>query len=356
MDLTASTGTLASATAELTRVLPGRAPGPVLLTAGEHGLTLAASDRELGLRLTRPALVHSAGAVLVAARPLAETLRALDAEDVRLVAEGSRLAIRTPGARFALPLLDIDAHPGAPGPPPALGTVPAVPLRTALAAVASAASKDDALPIFTGIRMWTDDGRLTLLSTDRYRMASCVLPWQGGDVDLLAPSAVLADLARQFTGAVAVHADADRLGVSWGDDAFSTALLGVAFPDERVRRLLRATASGVAEVDADALAAAVRRATPYAGPRGVVTLTAWDGELRVQGSDPHSGESEESVKASVSGQHGAAAYQARFLLDALRPFAGRPVRIERQEALRPTVFSGEAGEVEVTCVVVPMRT
>ncbi|WP_236788189.1 DNA polymerase III subunit beta [Amycolatopsis sp. GM8] len=271
--------------------------------------------------------------------------------------EGARLAIRTPGARFALPLLDIDLHPGVPAPPARVGTVPGDALRTALVAVASAASKDDALPIFTGIRLWTDGGRLTLLTTDRYRMARCVVPWSGGELDLLAPGAVLAEVARQFSGPVAVHADADRLGLSWGDDAFSTALLGVSFPDERARQLLlRATATGAAEVEADALAAAVRRATPYAGPRGTVTITAWEGELRVQGSDPHNGESEESVKASVSGHHGAAVYQARFLLDALRPFAGRPVRVERQEGLRPTVFTGEIGEVELTHLVVPMRT
>ncbi len=55
------------------------------------------------------------------------------------------------------------------------------------------------------------------------------------------------------------------------------------------------------------------------------------------------GESEQVGKASVSGGRLSAIHQARYLLDALRPFAGRTVRIEHQEGLRPTVFNRPAG-------------
>ena len=47
-----------------------------------------------------------------------------------------------------------------------------------------------------------------------------------------------------------------------------------------------------------------------------------DGALLVRASDQLSGESEETVKAAVRGDHVARSYQARFLVDALRPFAG----------------------------------
>ncbi|MBB2938969.1 DNA polymerase-3 subunit beta [Amycolatopsis bartoniae] len=357
MDLTAPAAVLANATTEATRLLPGPALGGVLLTATGDGLALAVTDREHGLRLSRAALVHEDGEVLVALRPLAETVRALDAGQVRLTVEGSRLALRAPGARFGLPLLDRELHPGVPEPPPAAGSVPGSALRAAVEAVASAASREDALPIFTGLRLWTGDGTLTLLATDRYRMAMATLAWSGERLDLLAPAGVLSGLARRLgEGPVALGADSDRLGLRWDRDWLGTALLAVPFPDERARQLMRVEPSGVVELEADALAAAVRRATPFAGPRGTVTLSAWDGELRVHSSDPHGGESEQSVKASVSGAHGGFVYQARYLLDALRPFGGGSVRIEQQEGLRPTVFTGGPGEgVTLTYLVVPMR-
>ncbi len=178
-------------------------------------------------------------------------------------------------------------------------------------------------------------------------------------LDLLAPAAVLVDVVKQVGRAdsVALHADADRIGLTWGSDSVSTALLAAPFPDERARKLLAATVSGTVEVDADALAAAVRRASPYAGPHGTVTLVPADGELRVQGSDPQAGESEEAVKAVVSGHHGTKVYQARYLADALRAFTGRTVRMRLQDGLRPTVFTAEPDEteVELTYLVVPMR-
>ncbi|MEU0509602.1 hypothetical protein [Amycolatopsis sp. NPDC006125] len=68
------------------------------------------------------------------------------------------------------------------------------------------------------------------------------------------------------------------------------------------------------------------------------------------------GGSEQVGKASVSGGLLSAIHQARYLLDALRPLAGRTVPIEHQEGLRPTVFTAPPdGGAAVTCGVVPMR-
>jgi DNA polymerase III subunit beta len=77
----------------------------------------------------------------------------------------------------------------------------------------------------------------------------------------------------------------------------------------------------------------------------------------VRGTDPQAGESEETVKATTRGDHVVRCYQARFLIDALRPFAGRAALIEIQSGLRPTVFTGEAGgdRPDLRYVVVSMR-
>jgi DNA polymerase-3 subunit beta len=161
----------------------------------------------------------------------------------------------------------------------------------------------------------------------------------------------------QYLGATGCRVEA-LIGSDWAARAwFRTALLAMPFPDERARKLLEAEVAGAVEVEAEALAGAVRRAAPYAGPHGTVLLIASDGELRVQGNDPQAGESEERVKAAISGHHGTKAYQVRYLTEALRPFAGRTLRMRVQEGLRPTVFTADPGgtEVELTYLVVPMR-
>jgi DNA polymerase III subunit beta len=363
MDLTAPTASLAGAAAEVARLLPTRVHDPVLagllLEASGDGVVVSGSDREHGVRLHRSAAVHTDGTVLVPAKPLASTLQALDDPSVRLVVEGSRLAVRTSSARFALPLLDLASHPGVPALPALCGHVSAAALASAVIPVASAASRDDALPIFTGLRLQSVGPVLHLIATDRYRMAYATLPWDpAGSVDLLVPAAVMSEMARQTTGRVALHASTDRVGMAWAGDSTTTALLAAPFPDDRARRLLEVVIDSTVLVDADMLARAVRRATPYAGAHGSVTLQVDDSELRVRGSDPQSGESEEFVKATVDGNRITKTFQARYLADALRAFAGRRVELRIQDGLRSTVLTSPPDDdgVELTYLVVPMRS
>jgi DNA polymerase III subunit beta len=359
-DLTVTTGELAGAAAALVRLVPGRLIDPVLsgllLTASGAEVSLAATDRERAARIERPAQVHTGGRVLVPAKPLADTLRALEQEQVRLVVEGTKLAIRAPGARFALPLLDADVHPGVASAPPAAGTADGEQLATALATVTAAASRDDALPMFTGVRVRSEAERLVLLATDRYQMAHATLPWQpaGPAIDALVPASLLSEIAKQAAaGRVALHADRDRFGLTWHHTSVTTAVLDGSFLHES--KISLSNVDTRVELDADALAGAVRRVGLYTDARGVLLLEVGDGEIRLRGADQQAGEAEEAVKATVDGGRTPQAYQSRFLTDALRPFAGGRVRLEIQPGMRATVFSApEPTEPTIRYVVMPM--
>lgn len=361
MDLTATTTELANAAAEAVRLLPGRTLDPVLagllLTASEDDVVLAGSDRERSVRLSCSAAVHTPGRVLVPAKPLAETLRALDVPMVRLVVEGARLAVRTPNARFALPLLDVDLHPGVSQAPPLAGSVDGSSLVTALATVAATASRDEALPLFTGVRMRVEGDRLVLAATDRYRMAVASLPWTAltDSLDALIPAALLAEVAKQAHGQVDVHVDTNRVSLAWGKSMVTTALLDGSFISES--KLVLSQVDTHAELDADTLAAAVRRVALYADSRGVLRLEVGDNEIRLRGADQQAGEAEESIKADVSGGRTSPSFQSRFLIDALRPFAGQRVHLAIQPGMRATVFSSPDPDREVNLryMVAPMR-
>lgn len=397
LDASVEAGPLAEAAARLARLLPVRTTHPahagVLLRADGDGLLLLAADGEVSARLRVPAVVHEWGEVLVSRRGLAETAAALDAPEVRLVAEGSRLAVRTPGARFALPSLGTRegqrAYPVAAALPRRAGQVAGPALRAAVAPVAGAASREHALPIFTGVRLRSAGGRLSLLATDRYRLASASLPWVTGpassngatgaapagattalrpgspdqpavpEVDALVPAAILAEAARQAGRAdtVAVHAEADLFGLSWKTGSVVVPTLGDAFPDTQLGRLLDLTPECEVEVEADALAGAVDRASRYAGAPGRVAVEATDGVLLVRASDPLTGESEEAVKAAVRGDRLTRSYQARILLDALRAFGQHRVELRIQGGTRATELCHASPEapVDLRYLVVPLR-
>ena len=360
MDVTATTTQLASAASALVKLVPGKLIDPVLsgllLTASASGVAFAANDRERAAKVERDALVHTEGRVLVPAKPLADTLRALEQEQVRLVVEGSKLAIRAPGARYALPLLDADVHPGVGTAPPVAGTVDGAFFASALATTVLAASRDDALPMFTGVRVRAEGDRLIMVATDRYQMALASLPWSpsGAPVDALVPANLLSELAKQLPSSrVTVYANHDRFGLGWDGALATTSVLDGSFLHESKIHL--SDVDTVVTLDADALAGAVRRVGLYTDARGVLLVDVGDSELRVRGADQKAGEAEETVKATVDGGRTGQAYQARFLTDALRCFTGQRVRMEVQPGMRATVFSSEEPtEPAVRYVVMPM--
>ncbi len=361
MDLTAVTADLAGAASDAAKLLPARVADPVLsgvlLVADTDGVTVAGTDAERTVALRRPARVHTDGTVLVPGRPLAETLRALDVPEVRLVVEGARLAVRTPRGRFALPVLDVDRHPGVPA-PPALAGHAGRSFARALLAVAGAASKEDALPMFSGVRVRAIGETLRLVATDRFRLAVAELPWRPagdqGELDVLIPATFAIEIARQAAGEpeLALHADPNRAAVTWPTATIGTALLATPFPDES--RYLGTTGDAQLTVDADALLGAVRRVGRYADGRGAIGVELGDGEVRLRCDGADLGEADESVKATVTGQL-RQTYRGRYLVDALRTFAGQAVTIDIKAGLRSTVFRpAEPDDVDLHYVVMPL--
>lgn len=359
MELTAITAPLADAAALLVRLMPGRGPAPagVLVRARDDEVELVCGDGELAVRVQLPAIVRETGEAVVPRRALAATLAGLTCAEVRMTGAGSRLTLRTPSARYALPVI-ADGGPAI-APPPIVGRVTGRDLRAATGPVSSAATRDHALPIFTGVRMRAAAEGLSLIATDRYRMATAILSWSGGSLDALVPASWLAESAKLAAGAaeVNVHADDHRFGLSWPGVTIVGGVLGHAFPDGQAARLLDAEPDAEAVVDATDLLGAIERVSLFAGATARVTVQLGDGVLVIRGSDESAGEAEEVVKATVDGALLTQAYQTRYLHDAVRGFAAGPLVIRVQSGVRPTVLMRPAGAdpVRLRYLIVPLR-
>ncbi|MEV6873619.1 DNA polymerase III subunit beta [Amycolatopsis sp. NPDC051128] len=350
MDVTAPAHRLSAAVSAASRLLPARSG--LRLRADAAGLRVAGSDPDLTVRFDCPATTHTDGSVVVPAAPLAETLKMLDTELVRLVVEGSRLALRLDNARFALPLLSS----GAAAPDASLTRVSEVDgtaFASALRIVAGTAAKDDPLPLFTGVRLQAGD-RLTLTASDRYRMAVARLPLRApGSLDVLVPAVLLTEAARQARGVVGLHLGPGRFGLSWEGGLVGTAVLDAGFLSEE--SIPSGAVDTTVSLDADALAAALRRVGVYAEDRRVLTLEVGDAQVRLASARQDTGEAEETLKADVLGGRTSPSFQARYLLDALQAFTGERVVLSIQPGMRACVLrAAEPGEVELTYYLMPM--
>src|SRR5690625_5443699 len=102
---------------------------------------------------------------------LSDIVRALPNKDVSIALEGTKLQVRCGSARFALATLPVEEYPQLPTMPPVAGSVAADVFAEAIGQVTVAASKDDTLPLLTGVKVEISGETMTLMATDRYRLA-----------------------------------------------------------------------------------------------------------------------------------------------------------------------------------------
>ncbi|HEY6297751.1 MAG TPA: DNA polymerase III subunit beta, partial [Streptosporangiaceae bacterium] len=211
---------LAEAVAWVARSLPTRPVLPVLsgllIQAAPDGLSLACYDYEVSARIAVPAEVTEAGIALVPGRLLAEITRSLPALPVEVGEaddDSGDLVLTCGPASFSLVTLPLREYPPLPELPRLAGTVDGGALATAIGQVTPAASRDDTLPVITGVNVEIEGDLITLVATDRYRLAIRELSWSpaepepgpGARSTLLVPAKTLADAARMMTPGVPVR-------------------------------------------------------------------------------------------------------------------------------------------------------
>ena len=171
---------LADAVAWTAKSLPSRPSVPVLagvlLRVSGGRLTVSGFDYEVSSQVSTEVQSDADGAALVSGRLLAEITKALPAKPVDVAAVGSHLELVCGSARFTLPTMPVEDYPTLPEMPATAGTVDAGVFAAAVSQVAVAAGRDDTLPLLTGVRVELEGALMTLLATDRYRLAIKELP------------------------------------------------------------------------------------------------------------------------------------------------------------------------------------
>lgn len=352
---------LAEAVAWAARALPTRPVIPILagllLEVGEggaaHDLTLSCFDYDVSARVGAEAAVAEPGRALVAGRLLAEIARSLPSHPVDIVSDGDTVILSCGSARFTLLTLPVDDFPALPSLPAPAGTIDGGRFATAVGQVAVAASRDDTLPMLTGVLVEIDGSDITLVATDRYRMAVRDLDWRptqpGIRASALIPARTLTDatktmvagtevaisLATQAQEAPGQEAQGQEavasasaglaggadgmnglIGFDGGGRRLTTRLLGTGFVTYKSRfpREFRCRA----RLAAGPLSEAVKRVALVADRESRLLLTFGVGELVIETGSGDGSRAVETIEAEFEGEEGfAIAFKPQYLLDGI---------------------------------------
>lgn len=331
---------LADAVAWVARSLPNRPTAPILsgmlLSADGDAVTLSSFDSTTSAKVALPAQVHDEGTVLVSGRLLAEIARSLPNKPVELDADHSKVELTCGSARFTLQTLPVEEYPTLPDMPTQAGTVDASTFERAVAQVFVAAGRDELLSVFTGVRVEIDGETLSLLATDRYRMALKEITWNPSTPDaegaVLIPGKVLSDTAKAMTGGDEVTislstTEAEGEGLagfvgegSYGKREATTRLLSQSFP--KVRHLMDVDGTVNVRVSRDELLGAVKRVKLVAERNTPLRMVINDDHVTLEAATGDQAQGTEAIPAGVEivGDEQtieAAGFNPQYLLDAL---------------------------------------
>ncbi|MCU1685678.1 MAG: polymerase subunit beta [Amycolatopsis sp.] len=324
---------LADAVAWVARSLPSRPPVPVLGgvlldagsdTGGSDTLTVSGFDYEVSATVGVAATIADGGRLLVSGRLLADITKSLPNQPVEIAVDGARASITCGSARFSLPTMPVEDYPQLPAQPAFAGELAGDAFGQAVTQVAIASGKDDTLPMLTGMRLEISGTSLTLVATDRFRLAMREFTWEPTegleDAAVLVPARTLAEAAKSLgssgaTVQLALASGEGLLGLTGSGRSTTTRLLDAEFPP--YRQLLPAQHTSRAVIEVAALAESIKRVSLVAERGTQVRLEFADGSLRLSAGGDDEGSAEEELPVDYEGEAVTIAFNPGYLVDGL---------------------------------------
>ena len=356
---------LAEAVQWAARSLPLRPSVPILagllVQADADGVTFSSFDYETSAQIHVTAAVADEGQVLVSGRLLADISRSLPPKPVDITSDDTKMELICGSARFTLQTLPVADYPSLPGMPEATGTVPSAAFAQAVAQVVVAAGRDELLPVFTGVRVEIDDDTISLLATDRYRMALKELTWNPSrpqsSATALVPARVLSETSRSMTAGEEIMLSLADGGAGDGIIGFdgrgpagqrqtTTRLLDGEFP--KVRHIMDTAALMNVRVGTAEVIAAAKRVALVAERNTSLRMLMGDGFVTLEAATGDQAQASESIEAIIDQPGGgdqvvtAAGFNPSYLLDGLGAFDTPYVNFAFTAPSKPCQLTGLA--------------
>lgn len=337
----------------------------VLFESVGDGVSIAATDQEVGVRRRCTAKVMRKGALTTGARKLYEivrecpegslTIRSLDNNWIEISAGKSRFKI------VGLDPKEFPAMPTAQTDPQAV-KIGAATLKLMIERTVFAVSVDETRPNLSGIFLERrDPGKLRIVATDGHRLSMItreVDSSKGGE-SVIIPRKGVGEILKVLEGGnqeevVEITVNAGVAHVSRADVELSMRLVEGEFPD--YTQVVPEKSSRKMRTSAEPLLAALRRVSIVSSERTRgVKMSIDNGILEVSSINPDLGEASDEIDVEFAGDRFEIGFNAKYLLDVLGilPQTGK-VEIGFNDEISPGLIRYD-DDADYVCVIMPMR-
>lgn len=347
---------LYSALSTVSHALTGKTPIPalecVLLQAHDRTLTLTCSDLNLTISCEVPAEIEDGeGGVLLPGRLFTEIIRKMPSGDVKL----------TINTNFVTRISCNDTRTTVSGQMPEnFPTMPVLPnsdkscqidqsaFKAVVREVAFAAAQDEVRPVLTGCLLRVEDGRLTCVAMDTFRMAlkKTNLLSAGEKFDAIVPARYLSEITKMLPDtqdAITLKFGGSYMMIDLGSAHISVRLLDGTYI--KYDQLIPTGADTRIRFEKSALLDCVERAALIAREgKGNLMRMEISGSEMVVTSNNESGEVYERLDIEQYGKDLTIAFNVRYLSDVLKNVDETRLMMVFTSPVSPAVVVPEEGD------------
>jgi DNA polymerase-3 subunit beta len=335
-----------------------------LFEAAGDRLTITATDLDLTLRTSCGAKVKKEGSCTVPARKLYDYVKLLPEGDISIKSlDNHWVAIRAGRSNTKMVGMARANFPQVPVFPSAgIVKLPASSLRTMIAKTIFAISNEESRYTLNGALLVLKPESMTMVATDGHRLAHIQtekpIPGFTGELRTLIPKKAMSELnvlLQENPEVVEFARDESTLFFRIGDRLLTSRQLTGQFPNYEA--VLPRDNSKVITIRSGEVAGAIQRVAQFADERsGAIKVRLEKNEMKISSSSSETGESEDSIEVSYTGDALTIGFNSHYLLEFLKASDADEVLLELKDGqsagqMRPA----SNGDYKYRYVVMPMR-
>lgn len=335
----------------------------VLLQARKDGLTVIATNLEIGIKTKIRGKIEKEGDLTVPARLLTEFVNTLKKENIEITGQENSLTITGENHQTAIRGMDASDFPVLPEVSNEFSlTIPADDLRKALGQVLFAVSADESRPELNGVFMRIEANRLILAATDSYRLSEKTINLEkasAAEREIIIPSKSMVELSRilEFEDAdsVLLAINENQILATCGNTELVSRLVAGAYPDYR-QIIPRGFQNDVSFSIADMTRAV--KSTALFCKQGIndvkLSLDKRFTDIAVSAENSIHGKNTSNVPSLSKNQALDIVFNYRFLLDGLSHLGGETAALKTNDPTSPAMLT-DPSDASFTYIIMPIK-
>lgn len=336
----------------------------VLIEAQNSGISITATDLEIGLKGTHPAEVTQEGKTTISAKKLYEVIKELPEKAISLrLKENHWVEIKSGRSTFNIMGLSAESFPSLPGyEDEGFISIEKAILKEMVEKTLFAVSTDESRYNLNGVFFVKKEGEkeVRMVATDGYRLSlidrSLENEVSGLENGVLLPKKGLVEvnkLLEEEGESVEIKLKGNNFIVKKGLVVMIMRLLDAEFPD--YRQVIPANPKKHVRIKRSQIIESLKRVSILSSEktRGVKFQFGQD-VLELSSYNPEFGEAKEELGVEYSGENVLVGFNSRFVLEVLNILKSEDVVFDIEDGVSPAIIR-PANDEKHTCVIMPMR-